>query len=259
MLLARRVNSGVRRLCDPQGQLIVMRRILPLKCFILPLTLLSAAMSTLAQQQPPTYDPLRDPQIIKESSVVVTIDADNDFRVGREKVTRSGMAQAVKERLKDKPPEEQTVYVMAASPVSYGTVVSVVDDIRATGVETVGLAAYLPAKEKGCPKPAEGRPEGEGRAEDSRVRRHLMPALTHTAEIIVRVNSVVDGNPQVELNYEPMPLAELTATLKALLEGREDKTVIITARGDMPYCDVRRVMDAVREAGAGASKLKAER
>jgi biopolymer transport protein ExbD len=250
---------GVRRSCDSQGQLILMRRIRPPKYFILPLALLSAVMNTLAQQQPPISDPLLDPSIIKESSVVVTIDTDNDFRIGRKKVTRLGVAQAVEDGLKDKPPEEQIVYIRAAESVSYGTVVSVLDSIRATGVERIGLVAYRPAKEKGCPKQAEGKSEGKEHAKNSRVRQHLIPALMHAAEIIVRVNSVVDGSPQVELNYESMLLAELTAKLKALLEGREDKTVIITARGDMPYCDVRRVMDVVSAAGAGAIKLKTER
>ena len=61
------------------------------------------------------------------------------------------------------------------------------------------------------------------------------------------------------MNYKAMSLANLTATLKALLEGLENKMVIINARGDMPYCDVRRVIDMVSAAGAGAVKLKTER
>jgi biopolymer transport protein ExbD len=236
-----------------------MKRMPSLKYFIIPLTLLSA-VSTWAQQQQPTFhDPLTDPLLIKESSVVVTINTDNDFSIGRKKIRRSGIAQVVKGRLKHRSPEEQVAYIMAAESVSYGTVVSVLGAIRATGITRIGLVADLRPNGKGCRKPAEERSEVKGLAESTQAIQRLTSALLQATEIIVRVNPVVEGAPKVELNSTSLSLAELTATLKALLEKSKDRVVIITARGNMPYCDIKRVIDVASAAGAITTELKAER
>lgn len=236
----------------------MMKNVL-LKVFIIQFVLLSVAANTLAQQRTTFHDPLTDPLIIKESSVVVSIDTDDDFSIGGEKIPRSDIAGVVAGRLKDKPPEEQIVYIMAAKSVSYGTFVSVMDAIRATGVRRVGLTAYFPAKDKGCLKPTKDGSGEQDPTKNVRGSQHLQPALINATEIILHVNSAVGRSQRVELNSTPVPLAELRATLKALLEKRKDKVVIITARGDMPYCDVRRMIDVVRAAGDVAIKFKAEK
>lgn len=236
----------------------MMKNVLP-EVFIIPFVLLFVAANTLAQQQTTILDPSTDPLIIKESSVVVIIDTDNDFSIGGKKIPRSDIAGVIEGRLKDKPPEEQIAYIMAAKSVSYGTFVSVMDAIRATGVERVGLAAYLPAKDKGCLKRTKDGSEEKEPTKNVRGSQRLKPALINATEIIVHVNSVIGRSRRVELNSTSMPLAELQATLKALLEKRKDKVVIITAQGDMPYCDVRRVIDVVSATGDVAIKFKAEK
>ena len=89
-----------------------------------------------------------DPNIIKETSVVVAVTTDGQFYLGREKVLQADIPQKVKAMLKDKPPAEQVVYVKSDKAVKYGTVVSVIDSIREAGFDRIGLVAD---KEKGAP------------------------------------------------------------------------------------------------------------
>ena len=89
-----------------------------------------------------------DPNIVKETSVVVAITTDGLFYLGRDRVQKADIPQKVKTMLKDKPPAEQVVYVKSDKSVKYGTVVSVIDSIREAGFDRIGLVAE---KEKGSP------------------------------------------------------------------------------------------------------------
>jgi biopolymer transport protein ExbD len=53
--------------------------------------------------------------------------------------------------LKDKPPNDQVVYVKSSRQVKYGTVVEVINSIRDAGFEKIGLVSE---KEKTAPAPA---------------------------------------------------------------------------------------------------------
>ena len=89
-----------------------------------------------------------DPNIVKETSVVVAVTPEGFFYLGREKVAQADIPQRVKAMLKDKPPAEQVVYVKSDKSVKYGTVVSVIDSIRDAGFDRIGLVAE---KEKAAP------------------------------------------------------------------------------------------------------------
>ena len=90
---------------------------------------------------PKSKYPDPDPNIIKDTSAVVAIPKDNEFYIGRDKITIADIPQRVKTLLKDKPPNEQVVYVKSGQGVKYGTVVSVIDSIREAGFDRIGLVA----------------------------------------------------------------------------------------------------------------------
>jgi biopolymer transport protein ExbD/biopolymer transport protein TolR len=88
---------------------------------------------------PKSKYPDPDPNIIKDTSAVVAVPSDNEFYIGRDKINLTDIPQRVKQMLKDKPPNEQVVYVKSSQNVKYGTVVTVIDSIREAGFDRIGL------------------------------------------------------------------------------------------------------------------------
>jgi biopolymer transport protein ExbD/biopolymer transport protein TolR len=97
---------------------------------------------------PKSKYPDPDPNIIKETSAVVSIPKDNEFYIGRERIQKEDIPKRISTILKDKPPQDQVVYVKSDKFVKYGTVVSVIDSIREAGFDRIGLVAEK-EKEKG--------------------------------------------------------------------------------------------------------------
>ena len=82
-----------------------------------------------------------DPEAVKPNSAVVSIPADGELYFGKVRVAEAGLPEKMKEALKDKPPDEQIVYIKAGVFVRYGSVVSVIDAMRAAGFDRIGLVA----------------------------------------------------------------------------------------------------------------------
>lgn len=95
-----------------------------------------------------------DQNIIKESSIVISIPNDNEYYLGKQKVTIEFNAEPgqdpnrefrekverMLEPLKNEP-ERQIVYIKSGVGVSYGTVVNVINEVRKLGVDKIGLVA----------------------------------------------------------------------------------------------------------------------
>ena len=96
-----------------------------------------------------------DPAIIKESSVVISIPADGEYYLGKEKINKTDIGTEIKRRMEKKPPEEQIVYIKSGVGVSYGDVVSVIDEVRRKGeVQQIGLVADKKKKGEAVPAAA---------------------------------------------------------------------------------------------------------
>ncbi|HXF38820.1 MAG TPA: biopolymer transporter ExbD [Blastocatellia bacterium] len=93
---------------------------------------------------PKSNYPEPDPNIIKDTSAVVTISQDNEFFIGRDKVAQADIPARIRNIFKDKPPPDQVVYIKSGKLVKYETVVSVIDAIRDAGFDRIGL---VPEKE----------------------------------------------------------------------------------------------------------------
>jgi len=59
----------------------------------------------------------------------------------------------------------------------------------------------------------------------------------------------IDRNKDVYLNAKPVPLGQLEARVKEVLEDKSDKIVIIKADEEAPYSAVMDTMDELRHAG----------
>jgi biopolymer transport protein TolR len=83
-----------------------------------------------------------DPNIIKESSVVISIPNDGEYYLGKVKVPKDQLAEKVDRMLKNiKNEQDHIVYIKSGIKVSYGDVVAIINEVRKLGVDKIGLVA----------------------------------------------------------------------------------------------------------------------
>src|SRR5882762_9247887 len=83
-----------------------------------------------------------DPNIIKESSVVISIPNDGEYYLGKIRVAKSDLADKVDRMLKNiKNEQDHIVYIKSGIKVSYGEVVGIINEVRKLGVDKIGLVA----------------------------------------------------------------------------------------------------------------------
>jgi len=83
-----------------------------------------------------------DPNIIKESSVVISIPNDGEYYLGKKRIQKEQLAEEVDKMLqKIKNEQDRIVYIKSGVGVSYGDVVNVINEVRKLGVDKIGLVA----------------------------------------------------------------------------------------------------------------------
>jgi biopolymer transport protein ExbD/biopolymer transport protein TolR len=83
-----------------------------------------------------------DPNIIKESSVVISIPVDGEYYLGKQRVAKDDLKDKVDRMLKNiKNEQDHIVYIKSGIKVSYGEVVGIINEVRKLGVDKIGLVA----------------------------------------------------------------------------------------------------------------------
>ena len=97
-----------------------------------------------------------DPNIIKESSIVISVPNDGEYYLGKVKVAKEQLAEKVDSMLQKnaKKDEDRIVYIKSGVGVSYGDVVNVINEVRKLGVDKIGLVADKKKKGGAAVKPA---------------------------------------------------------------------------------------------------------
>jgi biopolymer transport protein TolR len=96
-----------------------------------------------------------DPNIIKESSIVISIPNDGEYYLGKIRVPKEQLSEKVDSMLKNvKKDEDRIVYIKSGVGVSYGDVVTVINEVRKLGVDKIGLVADKKKGGAAAPKPA---------------------------------------------------------------------------------------------------------
>jgi biopolymer transport protein ExbD len=85
--------------------------------------------------------PEPDPDIAKDTSVVIAIPDNNNFYVGKEMLPLDSLGDKVKKLMENKPPKDRIVYIKASIDVDYGHVVQAIDTIRKQDIDKIGLVA----------------------------------------------------------------------------------------------------------------------
>lgn len=87
-------------------------------------------------------NPVEDQRITSDNSVVIAIPNDNEYYLGKDRVTKEQIKDKVEKMLaKIKKEEDKVVYIKSGVGVSYGEVVNVINEVRALGVDKIGLVA----------------------------------------------------------------------------------------------------------------------
>lgn len=97
-----------------------------------------------------------DPNIIKESSIVISVPNDGEYYLGKIKVPKEQLAEKVDTMLnnKNRKDEDRIVYIKSGVGVSYGDVVNVINEVRKLGVDKIGLVADKKKGGAAAPRPA---------------------------------------------------------------------------------------------------------
>ncbi len=101
-------------------------------------------------------NPEEDQRIIKDNSIVIAIPSDGEFYLGKDRVTKEQVKDKVEKMLGlIKKEEDKVVYIKSGVGVSYGDVVNIINEVRALGVDKIGLVADKKKGEGSAPaKPA---------------------------------------------------------------------------------------------------------
>jgi biopolymer transport protein TolR len=106
-------------------------------------------------------NPEEDPKIVKDTSVVISIPEDGKYYIGKDEIRKDLLKDKVQKMLDAvKKEEDKVVYIKSGTGVSYGDVVTVINEVRALGVDRIGLVADK--KKGGAGAPAAPAPATHG-------------------------------------------------------------------------------------------------
>ena len=87
-------------------------------------------------------NPEVDPRITRDTSVVISIPNELEYYLGKRRLRKEELGEEVKRMLeKIKNEQDRIVYIKSAAGVSYGDVVTVINEVRKLGVDKIGLVA----------------------------------------------------------------------------------------------------------------------
>ena len=85
--------------------------------------------------------PTEDPDIAKDTSVVIAIPDNSNFSIGKEQFPSDALGEKVKRLMENKTPDKRIVYIKSGVDVDYGRVVQAIDTIRKQDIDKIGLVA----------------------------------------------------------------------------------------------------------------------
>lgn len=85
--------------------------------------------------------PDQDPDIAKDTSVVIAIPDNNNFYIGKDQFPLDALSEKIGRLMENKTPDKRIVYIKAGVDVDYGRVVQAIDTIRKNDIDKIGLVA----------------------------------------------------------------------------------------------------------------------
>ena len=85
--------------------------------------------------------PDEDPDIAKDTSVIVAIPDNSSFYIGKDQYPLTELGDKIKRLMENKTPDKRIVYIKSSIEVDYGKVVEAIDTIRKQDIDKIGLVA----------------------------------------------------------------------------------------------------------------------
>ncbi len=86
-------------------------------------------------------NPDEDPNIIKESSVVLAITQDGQVYFKKERIDKADLKAKVDSMMENKTGPDRIVYIRSDINANYGAVVDLINSVRESGIDQIGLVA----------------------------------------------------------------------------------------------------------------------
>lgn len=100
-------------------------------------------------------NPVEDPNIIKESSVVIAIDKDGKYYLGKDAKTKEELGPYIEKMMSKKTDADRIVYIKSDVSTNYGAVVEAINIVRKADIDKIGLVADKKKGKKSAPAPAQ--------------------------------------------------------------------------------------------------------
>jgi biopolymer transport protein TolR len=104
-------------------------------------------------------NPTQMPDADKEDALLVAIMRDGKIYFGNDMISPDALTEKIKDRLANR--VDKRVFIRADARAKYGTVVEVVDNVRAAGVDDLGLLTEQRKTTGATPPPAPIAPTGQ--------------------------------------------------------------------------------------------------
>ncbi|MDQ3651982.1 MAG: biopolymer transporter ExbD [Acidobacteriota bacterium] len=86
-------------------------------------------------------NPDEDPAIIKESSVVLAVTQDGQIYFKKERLDKADIKTRVDSMMESKQAQDRIVYIRSDINANYGAVVDLINTVRESGIDQIGLVA----------------------------------------------------------------------------------------------------------------------
>jgi biopolymer transport protein ExbD len=97
---------------------------------------------------------IKMPNADKDDAIIIGVTRDGKTYLGNREIGLDQITSEIKDQLSDR--LDKTVYVRSDRRAKYGDVVKAVDEVRAAGVENLGLLTEKPNQRTAAPEPPTG-------------------------------------------------------------------------------------------------------
>lgn|SRR5689334_7255515 len=142
---------------NDSGGLVADINVTPLVDVMLVLLIIFMVIAPLLQTGAPvtvpkTKNPELDANIVKDTSAVVAVGDDGRIYFGRDVSSLAELPGKLKKTMEGKKEEDRIIYVKGGKSVKYGQIVELIDKIRESGYDRIGLVSEKEREAAGQPK-----------------------------------------------------------------------------------------------------------
>ncbi len=138
------------------GDIMAAPNVIPMADIMLVLLIIFMVVTPMLQKgisvdMARVQNPNDMPNADRDDAIVVAITRSGDIFLGTQKTTKDQLTNFVRDRIANR--LDKTVFVRSDARAKYGDVVSVVDEVRAAGVDQLGLLTERVTERKTPPPP----------------------------------------------------------------------------------------------------------